>query len=200
MTQKPFSQACENNKGPILKVLKSAFADVDEVLEIGTGTGQHAVFFAEHLAHLSWQPSDVAQHLSGIKLWLQDAQLSNINSPVALNVLDEIWPVARAQAVFTANTLHIMGESEVVRFFEKLAEVLAEGGKFCCYGPFNYAGKFSSDSNARFNDWLAMKNPKSAIRDFEWIESLAKAAGLQLVADHEMPANNRLLEWGKTPV
>jgi len=114
--------------------------------------------------------------------------------------LDEIWPVARAQAVFTANTLHIMGESEVVRFFEKLAEVLAEGGKFCCYGPFNYAGKFSSDSNARFNDWLAMKNPKSAIRDFEWIESLAKAAGLQLVADHEMPANNRLLEWGKTPV
>jgi len=198
MTQKPFSQACENNKGPILNVLKSAFADIDQVLEIGTGTGQHAVFFAEHLTHLSWQPTDVAQHLSGINLWLKDAQLSNINSPIALNVLDEIWPVASTKAVFTANTLHIMGKPEVVRFFEKLAKVLMPAGKFCCYGPFNYGGQFSSESNARFNDWLYQQSPKSAIRDFEWIESLAHEVGLKLVEDHEMPANNRLLEWQKT--
>ena len=197
MIQKPFSQACENNKGPILSVLKTAFADVNEVLEIGTGTGQHAVYFAEHLPHVSWQPSDVVEYLPGIKLWLQDAQLSNIKPPVALNVLDESWPVASTQAIFTANTLHIMGKSEVVRFFEKLGEVLAGAGKFCCYGPFNYGGQFTSESNARFNDWLVMQNPKSAIRDFEWIESLATAEGLQLLADHEMPANNRLLEWEK---
>jgi len=200
MTQKPFSQACENNKVPILNVLKTAFSDVDDVLEIGTGTGQHAVFFAEHLAHLSWQPSDVAQHLSGINLWLQDAQLSNINNALALNVLDENWPVTSVSAVFTSNTLHIMGKVEVERFFEKLGKLLAADGKFCCYGPFNYAGQFTSQSNARFNDWLYQQNPKSAIRDFEWIESLAHAVGLQLVADHKMPANNRLLEWQKTSV
>jgi len=195
MTQKPFSQACENNKGPILNVLKTAFAAVSEVLEIGTGTGQHAVYLAEHLPHIRWQPSDVAQHLAGINLWLQDAQLSNIRPSVALNVLDDAWPVVSTQAVFTSNTLHIMGKPEVVRFFEKLGEVLVEGGKFCCYGPFNYGGQFTSESNARFNEWLYMQNPKSAIRDFEWIELLANAAGLQLIADHEMPANNRLLEW-----
>jgi len=200
MTQKPFSQACENNKAPILTVLKTAFAGVSDVLEIGTGTGQHAVYFAEHLPHVSWQPSDVAEHLPGIKLWLDDAQLSNIKPAMALNVLDERWPVTRTQAVFTSNTLHIMGKTEVQRFFKKLGEILTADGKFCCYGPFNYGGQFTSESNARFNDWLYQQNPKSAIRDFEWIEALANAVGLQLVADHEMPANNRLLEWQKTSV
>ena len=197
MTQKPFSQACENNKGSIFNVLKTAFADVSDVLEVGTGTGQHAVYFAERLPHVSWQPSDVEEHLSGINLWIQDAQLANINTPIALNVLDETWSMSCTQAVFTSNTLHIMGKPEVQCFFEKLSEVLVPGGKFCCYGPFNYGGQFTSESNARFNDWLYMQNPKSAIRDFEWIELLANAAGLELIEDHEMPANNRLLEWGK---
>ena len=195
MTQKPFSQACENNKHAILSILKSAFADVNEVLEIGTGTGQHAVYFAEHLPHLNWQPSDVSAYLPGINLWLQDAQLANIRPTVALNVLDENWPISSTEAVFTANTLHIMGKQEVVRFFEKLGEVLLPGGKFCCYGPFNYGGQFSSASNARFNQWLYQQHPDSAIRDFEWIETLANTAGLTLIEDHEMPANNRLLEW-----
>jgi len=197
MTQKPFSQACENNKAPILAVLKTAFADISEVLEIGTGTGQHAVYFAQHLAHASWQPSDVAEHLPGINLWLDEVQLNNIEVPVALNVLDENWPITSAQAVFTSNTLHIMGRKEVEHFFIKLGELLADGGKFCCYGPFNYGGQFTSQSNARFNGWLYQQNPKSAIRDFEWIEALAHEAGLQLVGDHHMPANNRLLEWQK---
>jgi len=197
MTQKPFSQACENNKAPILAVLKTAFSDVSAVLEIGTGTGQHAVYFARHLPHISWQSSDVAEHLPGINLWLDEAQLSNMGKPVTLNVLDENWPVTCTQAVFTSNTLHIMGKAEVERFFKKLAELLTNGGKFCCYGPFNYGGQFTSESNARFNEWLYQQNQKSAIRDFEWVESLANAAGLALVADHEMPANNRLLEWQK---
>ena len=154
MPQKPFSQACENNKAPILAVLKKAFADVNDVLEIGTGTGQHAIYFAAHLTHVSWQPSDVGEHLPGIHLWLEDAQLSNIKPPLALNVLDENWPIISSQAVFTSNTLHIMGKAEVERFFVKLGELLADGGKFCCYGPFNYGGQFTSQSNARFNGWL----------------------------------------------
>lgn len=197
MIKKPFSQACENNKAPILSVLKKAFICVSSVLEIGSGTGQHAVYFAEHLAHINWQPSDVAAHLPGINFWLEEAQLANLNPPLALNVLDENWPVMNTQAVFTANTLHIMGKSEVECFFGKLSEVLEQGGKFCCYGPFNYGGHFTSESNARFNDWLYAQNPKSAIRDFEWIEVLANNAGLQLIEDHDMPANNRLLEWMK---
>ena len=197
MTQKPYSQACENNKAAILEVLKKAFSDVSDVLEIGTGTGQHVVYFAKHLAHIHWQPSDVAEHLPGINVWLDDAQLSNIKRPLALNVLDEHWPITSSQAVFTANTLHIMGKAEVERFFIKLGELLGDGGKFCCYGPFNYGGQFTAQSNARFNDWLYAQNPNSAIRDFEWIESLANGVGLQLVEDHEMPANNRLLVWQK---
>jgi len=198
MTQKPFSQASENNKSSILAVLKTAFADVNDVLEIGTGTGQHAVYFAKHLEHVNWQPSDVTEHLPGINLWLDEAQLSNMRELVALNVMDENWPVTSSQAVFTSNTLHIMSKAEVERFFIKLGGLLADGGKFCCYGPFNYGGQFTSESNARFNDWLYAQNPKSAIRDFEWIESLANSVGLQLVEDYEMPANNRLLEWQKT--
>lgn len=175
--------------------MKTAFATVAEVLEIGSGTGQHAVYFAQRLPHLSWQPSDVAAHLPGIQLWLSEARLANLKAPLALDVLDKDWPVAGIEAVFTANTLHIMGKPEVERLFVKLAEILPHNGKFCCYGPFNYGGQFTSQSNARFNDWLYQQNPKSAIRDFEWIASLAHAAGLQLVEDHAMPANNRLLEW-----
>ena len=197
MIQKPFAQSCENNKAPILAVLKKAFSDVTEVLEIGSGTGQHAVYFAEHLPHVSWQPSDVAEHLPGIQRWLDEAQLPNMKTPKPLNVLDARWPVESVQAVFTANTLHIMGKDEVVRFFERLGDVLSPGGQLCCYGPFNYGGRFTSESNARFNDWLYAQNPKSAIRDFEWIESLANNAGLVLVEDHSLPANNRLLQWQK---
>lgn len=197
MSRKPFSQACENNKTPILAVLRNAFSDVTEVLEVGSGTGQHAVYFAGHLPHVIWQPSDVADYLPGIRLWIEEAELSNVKSPLALNVLDAVWPVSEAQAVFTANTLHIMGKPEVECFFDKLDKVLMPGGKFCCYGPFNYAGRFTSESNARFNDWLYAQNPKSAIRNFEWVELLANRSGLQLVADHQMPANNRLLEWAK---
>ena len=197
MTQKPFSQACENNKTPILSVLKTAFLDVNDVLEVGTGTGQHAVHFAKYLTHLNWQPSDVAQHLLAINLWRQEANLSNLKQPVVLNVMDDVWPVASVDAVFTSNTLHIMGKQEVIRFFEKLGDILISGGVLCCYGPFNYGGQFTSQSNARFNDWLAAQNLQSAIRDFEWIESLANGVGLQLIADHAMPANNRLLQWQK---
>ncbi len=193
---KPFSQACENNKNPILKILKEAFAPVQSVLEIGSGTGQHAVYFAEHLPHLIWQPTDLEENLDGIACWIEEHNsLSNLKMPRSLDISNIPWPVAPVDGVFSANTLHIMGEPEVVQFFEGLSYALVSGGTLCIYGPFNYAGKFTSDSNAQFNKWLYQQNPKSAIRDFEWVSQLAENAGLVLVKDHPMPANNRLLQW-----
>jgi cyclopropane fatty-acyl-phospholipid synthase-like methyltransferase len=194
---KPFSQACENNKRPILSVLENVFAESRSILEVGSGTGQHAVYFAQHLSHLTWQPTDVPLHLEGITAWLDDANLDNILAPVPLDVNQLPWELARVEGVFSANTLHIMGENEVVNFFKGVQDVLALNGSLCVYGPFNYQGKFTSESNARFQDWLKAQNPKSAIRDFEWINELAGKAGLVLINDHTMPANNRLLEWQK---
>lgn len=193
--EKPFSQACENNKDPILRVLRSAFAGTKRVLEVGSGTGQHAVYFAQHLSHLLWQPSDRAENLPGIQLWLEAYKLTNMLPLLELDVTMANWPITQVDALFSANTLHIMGTSEVALFFEKVDQVLLSGGKLCVYGPFNYQGQFTSESNARFNQWLYQQNPKSAIRDFEWIDGLAGKIGLTLLQDHAMPANNRLLEW-----
>lgn len=195
--KKPFSQSCENNKEPILAVLRDAFREAAFVLEIGSGTGQHAVHFARNLPHLTWQPADLAGNLPGMKLWFGEANLPNINEPVVLNVVDTVWPVERADGVFSANTLHIMGEPEVECMFVGIESTLKRGGTLCIYGPFNYGGKYTSESNERFDAWLHEQNPESAIRGFEWVNSLAEKAGLKLVQDHEMPANNRLLEWRK---
>jgi cyclopropane fatty-acyl-phospholipid synthase-like methyltransferase len=195
--EKPFSQSCENNKEPILMVLKEAFREASFVLEIGSGTGQHAVHFARNLPHLTWQPSDMPGNIPGMKLWFEEANLPNINEPVVLNVADALWPIERVDAVFSANTLHILGKSQIECMFEGIEPRLAPGGTLCIYGPFNYGGKYTSDSNKRFDAWLKGQDPKSGIRDFEWVDSLAEKAGLKLVHDHEMPANNRLLEWRK---
>lgn len=195
--EKPFSQSCENNKDPILAVLREAFRDVSLVLEIGSGTGQHAVHFARNLPHLTWQPADMAENIPGMNLWFDEAKLPNIKEPLVLNVVDTIWPIEEADAIFSANTLHIMGKPEAECFFTGLSSVITDDGVLCIYGPFNYGGKYTSESNEKFDAWLYKQNPKSAIRDFEWVNSLAEKAGLRLARDHEMPANNRLLEWRK---
>jgi len=194
---KPFSQACENNKGPILSVLKRVFHSPCEVLEIGSGTGQHAVYFAEHLPHVTWQPSDQVVHLPGIDLWINEAKLKNIKAPLALDINQKPWPVSGIDAVFTANTLHILSWESVQVFIESLGEVMCPGAIFCCYGPFNVGGAYTSESNARFDVWLKEQNPLSAIRDLEAVKSLAGDAGIKLKEDIEMPANNKLLIWEK---
>ncbi len=194
---KPFSQACENNKRAILAVLEKALARTTNVLEIGSGTGQHAVFMAEYLPHLRWQPSDVADNLPGINAWLAEARTDNINPPLVLDVNQLPWPLSPTDSVFSANTLHIIGKNEVVNFFKGVHKVLLPGGKLCVYGPFNYQGNFTSESNARFDTRLKQQDPKSGIRDFEWVNELAEKSALELVKDHAMPANNRLLEWRK---
>lgn len=197
MNQKPYSQASENNKVHILKILENVFSDIKTVLEIGSGTGQHAVYFASNLPDIVWQPSDLDVYSSGITLWLDEARLANIKPPINLDVNNLPWNIGEYGGVFTANTLHIMAKSEIENMFQGISNILRDNGKVCIYGPFNYDGKYTSESNERFDGWLFNKNPKSAIRDFEWVNSLAEKIGLVLVQDYEMPANNRLLEWKK---
>jgi cyclopropane fatty-acyl-phospholipid synthase-like methyltransferase len=194
--QKPFAPACERNRQPILDHLVRIFADVDQVLEVGSGTGQHAVFFAQHLPHLQWQPSDRADNIAGITAWCNEAQLPNLRLPLVLDV-DAAWPLHDTPAVFSANTLHIMGWAQVQNFFAAMALHLRVNGVLAVYGPFNYQGRYTSASNAQFDQWLKAQSAVSAIRDFEAIDAQAKEAGLALVADHALPANNRLLHWVK---
>lgn len=194
---KPFSQACENNKRPILEVLRRHLADVHELLEIGSGTGQHAVFFAAELPHLVWQPSDRRENHDGILAWIRESGRDNVRPPLELDVSDEPWPITSTAAVFSANTCHIMSWEEVVDFFTGVGRILKPGGRFCLYGPFNYGGRYTSESNAVFDQMLRRRDPLSGIRNLEDLDDQAARAGLHQIEDNEMPANNRLLVWRK---
>ena len=192
---RPYSASCDRNRDPILAVLRDHFADRKHVLEIGSGTGQHAVYFAAALPHLTWQTSDLPENHDGIRLWLDDAALSNALPPLTLDTRGP-WPNARYDAVFTANTLHIMSWPEVEALFAGLPAVLADDARLVIYGPFNYGGEFTSPSNAQFNVTLKGWGAHMAIRDFEAVDALARGAGLRLLEDRAMPANNRCLVWG----
>lgn len=195
--EKPDAPSCAKNREPILGVLRDHFADCRAVLEIGSGTGQHAIFFAGQLPHLTWQTSDCPENLPGIAAWLADAALTNTPAPLAFNVLDT-WPERRVDAVFSANTLHIMPWPAVERLFARLPEILSEQAKLVIYGPFNYGGGFTSESNAAFDAWLKEKAAHQGIRDFDAVDALAGQAGLRLLEDRAMPSNNRCLVWQRT--
>lgn len=195
MDPKPFSESCVQNRDPILAVLRAVLADRQRVLEIGSGTGQHAVDFGAALPHLSWQTADVAAHHAGIRMWLDDAALPNVLPPIELDVNQQAWRTGRYDAVFSANTLHIMGWPDVTQFFSGVGAVLEPGGVLVVYGPFNYNGTYTSESNARFDAWLKSRDPASGVRDFEAVNALAHAQGLVLQQDIAMPANNRSLVW-----
>lgn len=197
MLEKSFSQACENNKGAIFEVLERVFADREQVLEIGSGTGQHASYFAPRLPHLLWQTSDQAEYHPGINAWIDDSSAKNLRHPLLLNVDMPIWPITRVDAVFTANTCHIMSWQSVENMFRHLVDVLAIGGILAIYGPFNYGGEYTSASNASFDQWLKQRGEHQGIRDFEAVNALAIDAGMTLLEDKAMPANNRLLVWGR---
>ena len=191
----PFSEACERNKAPILAVLREAFAGVERVLEVGSGSGQHAVWFGQNLPQLVWQPSEVVDQLPGLRARLEAEAPDNVVAPMALDIARHPWPVAGVDGMFTANTLHIVSWPNVEHFFRGVGEVLAPGGTLCVYGPFRYRGRFTTPSNAEFDLWLKRRDPVSGVRDFEAVEALARAQALSLLADHEMPANNQCLVW-----
>jgi hypothetical protein len=191
----PFSEASERNKGPILKVLRTAFADCRHVLEIGSGTGQHGVHFAAAMPWLVWQPSELPDAMPALRKRIFNEGPSNLRAPVVLDVTQLSWDLRRVDAVFTANTLHIMHWPQVEALFAGLPPVTAPGTVLAVYGPFRYDGNFTSESNESFDRMLRAENPESGIRDFEAIDALARAAGFGFVADHRMPANNQTLIW-----
>lgn len=195
MLAKPYSEACEQNKDPILAVIKPLFEKRRAVLEIGSGTGQHAVYFAKNLPHLRWHTSDVKDNHPAIQQWLDEAQLPNTRPPLALDLESDTWPTLVVDAVFSANTTHIMRWAAVEAFFAGVGKLLAPQGLFVVYGPFNYNGQYTSASNARFDQWLKQRDPLSGIRDVADLNRLAEQAGLRLVHDYEMPVNNRILLW-----
>ena len=191
---RPYSEACEQNKFVILDVIRNYLKPDIEVLEIGSGTAQHAIFFAEQNPSIVWQTSDRSEYIDGIKNWLDFAGLSNLAQPLVLDVC-ELWPEQSYDLIFTANSLHIMGEAEAEQCIINSVRVLKHGGYLIVYGPFNYNGQFTSESNRNFEQWLKRQNPKSGIKDFEWVNEIATIAGLKLVDDVAMPANNRILIW-----
>ena len=194
---KPYSQACENNKQPILAQLRQYFAPDSLVLEIGSLTAQHVSFFAAELPEIRWQPSDLPANLPTVLAGLAECALPNIAVPLALDVSRQPWPVALVDGLFSANTLHIMPYEHAALFIAGAGAVLRSGGRLCVYGPFKYHGDFTTPSNERFDQWLKDRDPLAGVRDFEQVNAWAAAVGLRLLADHPMPANNQLLVWEK---
>ncbi|WP_423186434.1 DUF938 domain-containing protein [Alishewanella sp. d11] len=192
----PYSQACENNKAPILAILQQAFAECSAILEIGSGTGQHAAHFAKNLPHLTWQASDQQHYLPELNERLKRAALPNLPQAFSFDVTKQLMLPNRFDGLFTANTLHIMSWPIVESMFQRLDELLTEKATLCIYGPFNYAGHFTSASNQLFDQSLKSRDPAMGIRDIEQVVALAKMHAFQLHEDFTMPANNRLL-WFK---
>lgn len=197
MPMKPYAESCDQNRDPILAILREEFAACQSILEIGSGTGQHAVYFARRLSHLDWQTSDCREYHAGILAWLAEEGLPNLRPPLPLDVSRDPWPTQEYDGIFSANTVHIMGWDTVQDLFAGVGRVLAPQGRFCLYGPFNYQGRFTSESNARFDQWLKARDPRSGVRNFEDLDRLASEAGMSLLRDHAMPANNRTLVWAK---
>ncbi len=193
--EKPYAPACDENRQPILEILQQVFVEPGKVLEVGSGTGQHATWLPGYLTHLQWQPTEVEENLPGIRAWLADAALENVLAPMVLDVSRQPWPVEQTDYVFSANTVHIMSWPMVEAFFEGLGRVLSPGGDFCLYGPFMFDGRHTAESNARFDIWLKERDPLSGVRDAADLDRLASAAGLARMNDFPMPVNNRILHW-----
>jgi hypothetical protein len=191
----PYSQAAENNREPILAQLQRLLEPAASALEIGAGTGQHAVAFAAALPQLRWQPTETPVALATLRLRCAAADLPNLAAPLALDIAERPWHIDWPDAVYTANTLHIVSREIVEALFAACGEQATQGSHLLVYGPFNYGGKYTAKSNARFDDWLHARDSASGIRDFEWVDGLAQRAGYALVEDIAMPANNRLLCW-----
>ena len=176
-------------------MLRTAFAGRAHVLEIGSGTGQHAVHFAAHLPHLVWHPTEQLKYMTDLEARIKQQGSANLRAPAVLDVKQAVWPLRQADAVFSANTLHIMSWAEVLDLFGGLARILAAGGVLCIYGPFRYDGRYTSDSNRNFDHMLQERDPLSGLRDIQAVTALASQYGIHLKLDHDLPANNRLLEF-----
>ena len=194
----PFAPACERNKGPILEVLTKELPDTGTVLEIGSATGQHVVHFARHLAGWNWQPSDRSEYMHGLRQRLNQEGSANIAEPIELDVLLD-WPDTVFDAVYSANTAHIMSWEAVCAMFAGVSRCLARGGVFCLYGPFNVGGRFTAPSNEAFDAQLRRQDPQMGLRDIDDLESLAGQHHMSYVRNHQLPANNQVLVFKAAP-
>ena len=194
---KPFSQSCEQNKWPILEILKIEFTRPAKLLEVGSGTGQHAVFFTQHLPHLHWTCSDLIDNHAGIQMWLDEAGQKNITGPLLLDA-NQVWDdELNFDILFSANTLHIMSLKSVENLIKNIGKTLNSGGKCFFYGPFMYDKQHTSQSNVHFDAWLKSRNPLSGVRDVSDLQTQFAKEHITLVNDYAMPANNRSLVWQK---
>jgi len=195
--EKPFSQACENNKQPILEVISQYFDNSKLILEIGTGTAQHAMYFAEQLKHLYWQTSDQEAYLGGINLNLNGYPYYNLGRPLMLDVMDDNWSFDKCDGIFSANTSHIMNQVMVEKMFAGVGNILMPKHYFCLYGPFNFDGQYTADSNQSFDKMLRTRDPESGLRNFEDLQKIANLQQLKFINRHDLPANNNILVWQK---
>ena len=193
----PDAPSTARNREAILQALQRLLQGSTRVLEVGSGTGQHAVYFAPHLSHLVWQTSERRESIHETRAWLAHCPADNLPQPLELDVTGK-WPDITVDTVFTANTLHIMPAAVVETFFRKLPRVLEPGAQLLVYGPVKIAGEFIGSGNAGFDQWLKQQDPLRGIRDLEWLDELAAASGLTRVENNYLPANNQLLVWQRT--
>ena len=197
MSDKPFSEYAERNSGPILEVLRNELSDCTKILEIGSGTGQHAHRFASELPSLLWQTSDLDENHDGIGAWVSGSQLANLLSPISLDVLTADIKAASYDAAYSANTAHIMSIDAVEKMFCLVGKALTHRGVFCLYGPFRLGGEFNTASNAAFDENLRTRNEEMGIRDIESLDDFGSSCGLSRERLYAMPANNHLAIWRK---
>jgi SAM-dependent methyltransferase len=197
---KQFSQSCERNKDYILPVLKEVLPNSGTVLEVGSGTGQHAAYFAAGLPHLVWQPTELVENFPSIQAWAAEAGLPNLRAPLKLDLLAgaQHWPVTSAAAIVCINTVHIVAWQGVVNLFTGAGRVLSPGAVLYVYGAYRYAARPLESSNESFDQWLKARDPVSGVRDFEAVNALALQHSLVLAGDRAMPGNNRSIWWIKT--
>ncbi len=196
MLNKPYSESCDQNREPIQQVFEQFVDGRKTVLEIGSGTGQHAVYFSAQFADLLWQTSDLIENHPSIQAWIDDSGLNNVYSPIELDSRGD-WPDQQYDLLYSANTVHIMSSGAVEQLFKKITGCMHESSVFLLYGPFNYDGLYTSESNARFDLWLKQRDSSSSIKNFNWLKDIGHQSGIKCIHDFEMPANNRLLVWRK---
>ena len=192
----PYSEACERNRKPILEALGQVLPARGQVLELGSCSGQHVVFFAPFFPELTWQPSDRLEYLEGLGARIRQEGGRNIRQAIELDVLKS-WPEDLFDAVYSANTAHIMSWEAVTAMFAGVGRILVSGGLFCLYGPFNEGGRFTSVSNEAFDRSLRARDPSMGIRGLEALDSLAHEQEMKLMQQFLLPANSRLLVFHK---
>ena len=195
MAERPYAEYAARNAAPILEILEREFSSASRVLEIGSGTGQHAVAFAAAMDHLHWQTSDLDENHAGIRAWVDDSGIDNIAPPLSMDVRDAEVENGIYDAVFSSNTAHIMGIDAVEKMFSLVGAALRPGGVFCLYGPFRQGGEFNTMSNADFDANLRQRDVVMGIRDIEKLDEFALAVGLQRVRFYAVPSNNNVAVW-----